>query len=318
MSKLQILIIFNLCLISFTIFSQNKRYYLEQVVSDTEGPETCYLYTKLLKFKIEEGSGIEVFMPERRDFLNKKPNLDSSYQNASRMKCESLIITDISRIQGTYFINVSYYNTQKREKYWSKNFKATSAEGIETAFKETDLRINNDKDANTALVNEKNLPMNSTFSKTGYFGLKLGGFVPFFTNNAGVVAGGGINGMFDMRKLLFEIGGEIYYSANNTFLYFLKTEMMLPFVQKPNSVYASIGLNLGGQGLVKKYTSKVSNDPENSFVLNAGLIPHVGFGYIFGRGSQLPIRIDARMYIPTYTIENVYPMGAGLNVGIYF
>ena len=303
---------FSFILIVWTInnaCSQSKKIYLNKIAGEEESSESRYFATKIFKNKLEEGSLNEVFIPEKSENTSNL-SIGEISQKAKNLQCSQFIISELNKLNNYYFLNISAYETDKMQKIISINYKFEKLENIDSVFTAFDKRLNPKKAEKIALEDDKNAFLLPTFTKKDYFRLSLGGYVPFYPNNSGIVPGFGIGGLLDYRKLILELGVDAYISAGNTSLLFAKTDFLLPLSNQSNTMYLSAGLNLGAHFLSRNIT-------QGGTVSNGGFILHGGFGFLFNRGTVLPIRGDIKMLIPTYQLERQVPLGALVGFSIY-
>lgn len=295
---------------SFLGLNAQKKVYLETVFSETEGPETRYVYGKLLKNKLEEGNIYEFKTTDRSEYLKPKLSLDSIAKKALKNDCETFMFVEINRLSGNLFVNIKYYNTSDLKRFWVLNKQVYSFDNLDEIAKAVEIRLNDGRTETLALVEEKNLLVSPTFNRSGYAKLVFGPIFPLYStiNPMNVLAGGGIGGFSDLRRFMFEYSVEAYFARENVH-YFIKVEGLKPLSNTSNTFYLSGGALLGGIYLTNKEFSSGAG----------GFSVHGGLGYFYGRGTNLPLKFDVlRVYLPIFMIRDQYPMSLGSSFSFYF
>jgi len=269
--------------------------------------------TRLLKTYLETNNKTELVLPVR-DTAYYSENREQALIKAKSLKINNVLIGELNRVGETVIISITLYKTETGEKTWNTILKASSPDDLDPVMQKIASSINNRNTVknsediyNVTDYNSKQL--NKMVANT-FLGIEIGGGATFINTPNKFPAGFGIIYSGDLRTILFDVKGCLYFS--DVSMYNINIQINYPLLNKLSSPFVGGGLGYG-------YTSINSNDQNNNKLYEGnGLTLFAGAGYIFNRTSNINLRCNASLFFSMYEVNSVYPSGLLLGVSVLF
>lgn len=272
--------------------------------------------TRLLKTYIELENKSELVLPKKDTSLFSETK-EQALEKAKSLNISHVLIGELNRMGETVIVSVTLYKTETGEKEWNTIQKALSPNDLDPIMQKIAYSINNrnaknnsGEDINT--VTDYNSKELNKMNANTYWGIEIGGGTTFFNTN-NTPAGFGILYSGDLRNIIFDIKGSMYFS--DVSLYNLSVHIYYPFLNKKSSPIAGGGL---GYGITTMKTSVANPYYLESLDTGSGLTFFAGGGYIFNRTSNINIRINANVFYSLYEVDNIRPSGFLLGIAVFF
>lgn len=269
--------------------------------------------TRLLKTYIDEENKSELVLPAN-DTSYYRESKEQAFTKAKSLNINHVLIGELNRVGETVIISISMYKVENGEKEWNSIQKALSPEDIDPIMQKIAGLINNrnsignsDNIYNVTDYNSKQL---NKMAANTYWGVEIGGGAAFINAKNNFPAGFGIVYSGDLRSLIFDLKGSMYFSDVN--LYNINVQINYPLINKISSPFIGGGLGYG-------YTS-IKKDLQNNYNYydGNGLTFYAGAGYIINRTSNINLRLNANLFFSMYQVNNIYPAGILLGVMVLF
>jgi hypothetical protein len=302
MKKL-IIIMAGLIVIVSNAFTQEKIY---MPFFEVINLNSSYRYStsKLLKVYSDEAGKYVLLLPETKDTIA-HPSFDKALSDARQNNASYLLIGEINKLGNVATVSLTLYNTSDGKLYKQVRQKALTDEDIDPVLE----RLG--KGMSTMFTEKKDDIYNITkyegqeLNKIGVnysFGAKIGGGYSFGNNiNHDFPAGFGLMGSYDARDVIFNMTAEMYTSDIN--MYQISLDIMKTLNSINNSPYINAGLAYGGISIVRQDIQTYNSDDIN--FKGQGLSLLFGGGYLFGRCSQVGVRVGVSAFLPLYSIDRV-------------
>ncbi len=263
--------------------------------------------TRLLKLYIEGNSQTQLYLPELSTPI-KNQTKEDAMAIAKTQNIKHIIIGELNRVGETVIVSLSMFNTENGVKEWSTIQKAQNPDDLDPIMQKIAFAINN-RHSNVSAENiynvtDYNAAQLNKMNATTNFGVEIGGG-PVFLNAANNFPAG-LSFMFsgDMRDLIFDIKGSLYFSD----IRFTNLSLIVnyPLTKSPKTPYLNGGIGFGATSYQDK-TDAID-------YRGNGLTFYGGAGYLFNRTSNISLRLNADLFFSSYQVKNTYP--AGIIVGI--
>ena len=270
-------------------------------------PDYQYSTARLFKGYVDEAGRYELIIPERQDSVARQPASDAVRKEAQARGCAFYLIGDLNRIGETVIFNVALYSAKDGARVWGDKLKASTPEDLDPILQ---------KVARAVGSGEKAAADGDIYSVTSYegrelrqvrvrnaFGVAVGGmlFTPGLLTGESwddpFIGGLGLIWTYDARSILFELDGETYFTGRKTEFSSVSISAFKPFASSRLTPFAGGGLGLGN----------VSTESGGETVEEAGLLAHVGGGFIFNRTSNVQLRAQVRYQVGLFKMDD--PVG---------
>jgi hypothetical protein len=269
--------------------------------------------SRLLKTYMEIDNKAELVLPAK-DSAYYSENKEQALAKAKSLGISLVLLGEMNRTGETVIISMSLYKTENGEKVWSSLQKAAGPDDLDPvmqkiaqSIKERKVNGNAEDIYNVSDYNAKQL---NKMEANTYWGLEIGGCASFLGSDTYFPAGFGIVYSGDMRSLIFDIKGSLYFSDVN--IYNLKINVNYPLLKKTSSPYIGGGLGYGGTELNKK------DNYQSNYSKGNGLSIYANAGYIFNRTSNINLRLNSSLYFSMYKVNSSYPAGLLVGVSVLF
>lgn len=269
--------------------------------------------THLLKTYLESGNKMELILPDK-DTLYYKESKDQAIAKAKSLNIGHVLIGELNRIGETVVISASIYKVENGEKEWNTIQKALSPDDIDPIMQKLADNLNNQNSLNNPdniyNVTDYNSRQLNKITANTYWGLEIGGGATFINVGNKFPAGFGIVYSGDLRSIIFDLKGSMYFSDVN--LYNLNVQINYPLINKISSPFIGGGLGYG-------YTTiKKDNLYISDYYSGNGLTLYAGGGYIINRTSNINLRLNANLFFSMYEVNNIHPAGILIGVMVLF
>lgn len=269
--------------------------------------------TRLLKTYMEADNKTELVLPIK-DTSYYRETREQAFTKAKSLKINHVLIGELNRVGETVIISISMYKVENGEKEWNTIQKALSPDDIDPIMQKISSLINN----RNSIINSENIynvtdynskQLNKMIANT-YWGIEIGGGAAFVNTKNNFPAGFGIVYSGDLRSLIFDLKGSMYFSDVN--LYNINVQINYPLINEISSPFIGSGLGYG-------YSSIKKDSQYNyNYYSGNGLTFYAGGGYIFNRTSNINLRLNANLFFSMYQVNNIHPSGILLGVMVLF
>jgi hypothetical protein len=224
------------------------------------------------------------------------------------------MIGELNRVGETVVISISLYKTENGEKEWNSIQKAISPDDLDPIMQKLSVTINNRNSINNSEniynVTDYNSRQLNKITANTYWGIEIGGGATFINTKNKFPAGFGIVYSGDLRSIIFDLKGSMYFSDVN--LYNINIQINYPLINKISSPFIGGGLGYG-------YSTIKKEIPNNyDYYSGNGLTLYAGAGYIINRTSNINLRLNANLFFSMYQVNNVNPSGILFGVMVLF
>lgn len=280
---------------------------------------TDYQYTisKLFKTYVDNNGKYEILLPYKSDTLYFKETFEESKLKAAALNAPYFIIGELNRIGETVIVVFSMYKTSDGTKVWSDLLKAQSPEDLDPIIYKISKNIGTENkaasDSDIYNVTEYDSKELNKINANLNFGISVGGTFPFVNEDDKSGAGFGLMASYDVRDIIFDIGGNAYFSSID--MYYLSLKVNYPFAEKRHTPYLGGGLGFGGMNIKKEYEYEVKQKDyltgdtttytytETGRKRGNGLMLFAGGGYILNRNSNVQLRIGGDVFFSLFDID---------------
>ena len=261
---------------------------------------------RLFKLYAEKENKMEIYLPEK-DSGYFHQNKEEAFSEAQKMGINNVLMGEMNRVGETVVIAVSLYDIQTGKKQWSTIQKAASPDDLDPIIQFFVNSLNNKNSGNyngdiysVTDYNAQNLKRKQANTN---WGIELGGGVVLNNEKPVFPAGFGFVISGDIRDFIYDLKINLMFSEVNYSE--ISTHIQYPLSKKAQSPFLSAGLGFGA-------SSVINNDPAifQMRERNNGLKLYAGGGYILNRSSDIQLKINANVFVSTYNIQNVAPVGA--------
>ncbi|MBI5217992.1 MAG: hypothetical protein HY958_03575 [Bacteroidia bacterium] len=271
-------------------------------------PDYQYSSSKLFKTYVDNLNVFTIILPEKKDTLYKE-TLVQTMQNAQKAGAGFFAVGEINSISETVIvISLTLYKTADGSKVWNDMIKSRSLSDLDPTMQ----RMAKAMSSKTKASEEQDIYNVSNYearqlqkvNASYYWGLTVGGGIPFgFTvNNPSAGVGGMLS--YDGRNFMIDIKAEGYFGDFN--VYAFDIDVMYPFNDKRHTPFVGGGMGISGAN------AKINENFEHS----GGLMLTGGGGYLFNRNADVNFRVGARMFLCAYKVGNTAPAGILFNITI--
>lgn len=306
------LILETLIFFSLIIHAQEKIYmpYFEVINMHTDYQNSV---TRLLKTYLEAANKTELILPNK-DTGYYRETKEHAISSAKAQNIHHVLIGELNRVGETVIISISMFNSENGEKEWNTIQKALSPDDIDPIMQKISNNINNRNLPNNSediynVTDYNSKQLNKMIANT-YWGVEIGGGATFINIKNNFPAGFGLVYSGDLRTIIFDIKGSMYFSDVN--IYNINVQVDYPLTNKISSPFIGGGLGYG-------YTT-IKKDGQNnySFYDGNGLTLNAGAGYIINRTSNINLRVHANLFFSLYQVNNINPSGILIGVTVLF
>lgn len=312
-------------LLPLAILAQEKVYmpYFETINMSQEYQLST---ARLLKMYIEQDSKYELVLPAK-DSSYYSETKEQTFANAKALKINHVLIGDLNRMGEKVIVSMIMYNTGNGEKEWTVMQKAITPEDLDPILQKVALSLNGKISINETtdiynVTNNESKELNKIMANT-YFGLEIGGGMTLFDVPRNSPAGFGLVYSGDMRNLIFDIKGSLYFS--DVRLSNFSLHINYPLTDKKSTPYFGGGLGFGATTVMKEETYTNYYGYGNPYTYTnqkryngSGLTFYAGGGYIFNRTSSTCLRANVNLFYSMYKVDKEYPVGALISLSVLF
>ena len=298
------------------IFSQ-ETIYMPYVETINIHKDYQYTVAKLFKTYVNNLDKYKIVLPQKLDSAYYKESFKESKQNAQKYNAPYFIIAELNRIGEIVIISFNMYNSQDGTEIWSGIMKADSPDDIDPVIQKFAQNIGSEK----ILRDESDIYNVSNYDSqelkkihANYsLGLSIGGSFPFVDVENKSGAGFGLLASYDNRDVIFDISGNLYFSAID--IYYLKISAKYPFWDKANTPYIDGGLGFAGISNMKKYEYSDYGfiNQEKYTKTGGGLMLFAGGGYILKRNSNVQLQLNGNIFYSAFNVDNVFQQTSNAN-----
>lgn len=269
---------------------------------------------------ISAGDGLALFLrDEGYTVINAPagPPLPPEQARASAAQAGAhLYVTGrVVKLGRTAIVEIAVHDLQAPAPVWTDRLSAGTPEDLEPVLQRLAKSVATRQKATELqsihTVTEKEAAPLRRERATNYFGVHLGGAATELGD--GVLAGGGVNWMYDARKVLFDIDLFLYWAGAPGAYGGVSIGAYAPLADLSTTPYLGGGLELTGLDLGSEYDSSTSTYADNS---GSGLSGFVAGGVIIGRTSTVHLRIDLRGFMTSYDVGDGRATGLLFSAGI--
>ena len=271
--------------------------------------------TRLLKMYFDAGTKMSVVVPAN-DSTYFKETKEQSLAKAKSLNINHVLIGELNRVGETVIVSVALYKTESGDKEWSAIQKAQNPDDLDPIMQKLAASIadrstltESDNIYNVTDYNSKQL---NKMNATTYFGLEIGGGPVNIGNTTKFPAGFSAIYSGDLRTLLFDIKGSLYFS--DIHIAALSVNVNYPLYSKTATPYFGGGLGFGTTDLDMNSSPLTPNENYSG----NGLILYANAGYIFTRTSNINLRLNGSFFVSTYQVNHSLPIGFTLGLAVLF
>lgn len=301
--------------LSFSFIHAQEKVYLPYFETLNMNYEYGITATRVFKAYVNQDNKFDIILPERIDSVSGQESFNEIRDKAQALNTKYFIKGELSRLGETVLVSIALYKTEDGTKVWSDLQKARNPDDLDPIILKLSRTIGTTKKASdqtdiyTVTEYESN-QLRQVRSNT-YLGFSIGGaFINSPFPSSANPAGFGMTISHDMRTLIADLSGEIYFGPNA--LYFASISGYYPFKSTSNTPYLGGGLGLGGVSVP---------DPASTFnegSQSGGLMLFAGGGYLLNRTSNVRFRAGAKAFMPLFKVKDTVPFGAVINLEIAF
>lgn len=303
---------------SFQIFAQEKVFMpFFEVINMHQDYQ--YSSSKLFKTYVQKYNKYQIILPDRFDSLAATEPFDVVKQKASDLNCPYFIQGELNRTGEIVVITISMYKTKDGKLEWQSLLKAKSPDDIDPIMEKMAENLGTSTPIRDDIYSVTNYDAQELNKKDANrsFGITIGGGYTFINDiDKNFPAGFGIMGSYDTRNVIFNLKGELYFSDVN--IYFFSIDALYPFSQRNNSPFVSGGMGYGGIRIEKEsldYSGSFNNTESYS---DSGLFLFGGLGYLLNRNSDVSLRFSGNFYVPSFKLQNQFPVGVLFSTSLLF
>jgi len=175
---------------------------------------------------------MELILPEK-DTSYYRESKDQAIAKAKSLNIGHILLGELNRLGETVVISVSLYKADNGEKEWNIILKALSPDDIDPIMQKVADNLNNQNSINETddiyNVTDYNSRQLNKITANTYWGIEIGGGASFFNVPNKFPAGFGLVYSGDLRSIIFDIKGSMYFSDVN--LYNLSVQINYPLIQ---------------------------------------------------------------------------------------
>ncbi|MCX6154472.1 MAG: hypothetical protein NT007_09950 [Candidatus Kapabacteria bacterium] len=278
--------------------------------------EYQYSTVHLLKSYIEEQGKYSVAIPPKGDSIVVQPSLEKCQATAKSLNCDYVLIGDLNKIGETIILTFAMYPTNSNIPTWNDRLKASKSDDFDPILQRLARSLGTKNKATTD---------GDIYSVTDYQSTKLKKVKSTQAYGISVIAASFISKPFTEDAFSSGIGGfwlydtrEMMYDANLALLFLGKSNIYQigiqanrPLSSEGNTPYFGGGVGIGATGFSK---GDYSGD------YKSGMLLFLGGGYLFGRNSDVGLRVGLQYFIGTYKMDNPdksLPQGFMLKIELY-
>jgi len=276
-----------------------------------------YAVSRLFRTYVNAGDRYELILPPESDSLLRLETVEEARAHAISYGAGYYILGEMNRVGELAILSLTMYRSSDGGKVWNCIEKAYSPEDLDPLLS----RIAENLGTGT-LQYAKKIDQVTDYESRAYrrkdantsFGVMIGGGTTFVSGiSHNFPAGFGVLWQYDVRSMLLDLSGELYFSDINLFQ--LGIHGWVPFSRTSSTWFAGGGLNYGGFVIENQ-----SNDEDYYYEDHekAGLIFSAGGGYLFNRDASVSLRVTAKILIPTFKVGSYYPAGAVVGLALVF
>jgi hypothetical protein len=319
------LFIVGIVLASLTQLNAQERVYMPFFEVMNMHHDYQYSTSKLFKAYVDKNNKYQLIIPERVDSLSTGKSIELVRQKAAELNCTYFIQGELNRLGDIVIINVSMYNTSDSKKIWTSLLKASTPDDIDPIMEKMASTLGSQNQVNDNSIYNVSGYEAKELNKIGanrYFGVSVGGGYAFVSHiNKNFPAGFGVVGSYDMRNLIFNIKGELYFSDAD--IYYFDIDAIYPFSSLKNSAFLSGGMGYGGvtltsnQPITSSYTL-VPYSYSDTQTSEGGLLLFAGGGYLLNRNSDVSVRFAGNFFFPLFKVGTTIPVGVLISTTLLF
>lgn len=263
--------------------------------------------TRLLKLYLEENNQSQLFL-QATDSIIKTQTKEEALAYAKSQNIPHVFIGELNRVGNTVIVTLSMYYTESGAKEWSTIQKALNPDDLDPIMQKIAFGINNrhtnENAENIYNVTDYNAKELNKMNASTNFGIEIGGGPVFLNAENPFPAGFSLMYSGDMRDLIFDVKGSLYFS--DVRLSNFSLIINYPLSKAPTTPYFNGGIGFGASAYTDKTNAKEYRGNGLSF--------YGGAGYMFNRTSNISLRINADLFFSAYELNRTYP--AGIMLGI--
>jgi hypothetical protein len=267
----------------------------------------------LLKTYLEAENKTELILPVK-DTSYYNESKEQAIAKAKSLNINHILMGELNRVGETVVISISMYKAENGEKEWNTIQKAIGPDDLDPIMQKISDNINNRNSLNNSEdiynVTDYNSRQLNKIAANTYWGIEIGGGATFINTSNKFPAGFGIVYSGDLRSIIFDLKGSMYFSDVN--LYNLSVQINYPLINKISSPFIGGGLGYGFS-TIKKDIPDIYN-----YYSGNGLTLYAGAGYIINRTSNINVRLNANLFFSLYRVNNVNPSGILFGVMVLF
>lgn len=319
-------LIFAVITLSSSFSFSAERVYLPFLEMINVHADYQYSSARLLKNYMDEQNRYTLIIPERADSLVRVPSFDKVRAEAKNLNCSYFIIGDMNRVGETVIISVTMYSTVEGTMVWTDRLKASTPDDIDPILQKIARSIGTMEkaagDGDIYSVTNYQSQQLKQVRATSAFGISLGGAM-FFSgakDDDPFSGGGGVFWTYDAREFLYDIDAKLYF-LGDSYLIQGSLNAYHPFFAENNTPFLGGGIGIGHSSYKLETTTDEWGNSNNRFSDGSGIIFYIGGGYMFGRSSNVGMRIHAKYFIGAYKMNNPdksMPHGLLINFEIFF
>jgi hypothetical protein len=293
--------------------SAQEKIYMPYFVVINMHPDYQISVTHLFKTYLEAANKSELILP-LYDSSYYSETKEQAISRAKSLNIDHVVIGELNRLGETVVISIAMYKVENGEKEWNVIEKALSPDDIDPIMQKIASNINNRNSINNSddiynVTDYNSRQLNKIIANT-YWGVEIGGGATFVNVNNKFPAGFGIVYSGDLRSIIFDLKGSMYFSDIN--LYNLSVQINYPLINKISSPFIGGGLGYGYSTIKKDSPIIFDNYSGN------GLTLYGGAGYIINRTSNINLRLNANLFFSMYKVNNMNPSGILFGVMVLF
>ena len=293
-------------IISTASFAQTKVFMPVFEVTNVH-PDNALSAAKLLKMYATMEGRFSLILAERNDSL--PGNLA---KKAADHGADTYLVGDMNRIGETVVIMLTLYDL-KNNVVWKDMMKARTPDDLDPIMKRFAKVMGTselaDKAGDIYSVTDYNAKQLRRKQSNINFGLTVGGGMSWVGTaiDKKTLSGFGMLLSYDMRNLIFETNGEVFFGDQTTG--FFSLDILKPVSNDQNVFFYGGGLGISFTNL------KENNQWYHS---QPGLLLTPQIGYIFNRDGAVNMRLTVKPLVPLYKVHGTSPFGIVATLSILF